>query len=53
MSWLWTNVINPIWPNLAASLLWATPAFVLHQRAVKRHVSAELERHRELTGGAP
>lgn len=34
-----------IWPNLAASVIWATPAFVLHHKWLKRHVD---RRHDEL-----
>jgi hypothetical protein len=36
---------SAIWPNLAASVIWATPTFLLHHRALKRHVD---KRHEEL-----
>lgn len=30
---------SAIWPNLAASVLWATPAFVTHHVLLRRHIS--------------
>lgn len=34
----------PIWPNLAASVIWTLPALAWHHRAMRRHVTAEAER---------
>lgn len=32
-----------IWPNLAASVIWAIPAFTWHHRRIKRHITAQHE----------
>ncbi|NUS29181.1 MAG: hypothetical protein HOV92_33885 [Streptomyces sp.] len=37
MAWLlaaWSQV----WPNLVASVIWATPTFVTHHLLVRRHL---------------
>lgn len=31
-----------VWPNLAASVLWAVPGLLWHHRALKRHVDKSL-----------
>jgi hypothetical protein len=31
---------NDIWPNLAASAIWAPGAFVWHHRRITRHMTA-------------
>lgn len=40
---LWALLVrdlwNPIWPNLAASVIWAPGAFWWHHTRIKRHVS--------------
>lgn len=28
-----------IWPNLAASVIWTTPAFIVHHKLLKRHIT--------------
>lgn len=28
-----------VWPNLAASVIWATPMFVTHHLLLRRHLS--------------
>jgi hypothetical protein len=37
MAWL-LNAWSQVWPNLAASVIWATPAFVTHHVLVRRHL---------------
>jgi hypothetical protein len=37
--WSWWVAI---WPNLAASVIWATPAFVAHHLLLRRHISRTL-----------
>jgi hypothetical protein len=32
-----------IWPNLAASVIWATPTFFLHHRLLRRHINRQHE----------
>lgn len=37
-----------IWPNLAASVMWATPAFISHHILLKWHINKkneELKKH--------
>src|ERR1041385_5379561 len=41
-SW-WTA----IWPNLAANVIWMTPAFVVHHVLLRRHVTRRTRQHRE------
>ena len=41
-SW-WTA----IWPNLAANVIWMTPAFVLHHLLMRRHVTRLTRQYRE------
>lgn len=39
---------SAIWPNLAASLIWGTPAFITHHKLMRRHVDRrheDLKRH--------
>jgi hypothetical protein len=31
-----------IWPNLAASLIWAAPAFTTHHVLIRRHITRTL-----------
>jgi hypothetical protein len=38
---------DPIWPNLAASAVWAPPAMWWHQSRLRRHVSAEVQQIRD------
>jgi hypothetical protein len=49
VGWLWHQLAWPGWgsvyPNLIASLIWATPAFVTSHVLHRRHVD---RRHREL-----
>lgn len=42
---LYVDLWGPIWPNLAASVIWAVPAFTWHHRAIKRHIDARLDEH--------
>ena len=37
---------SAVWPNLAASVIWATPAFIGHHVLLRRHID---RRHAELT----
>lgn len=37
--YLFNDFWVPVWPNIAASILWAVPAFVWH----KRKVAAKIE----------
>jgi uncharacterized membrane protein YdjX (TVP38/TMEM64 family) len=46
-AWLWWAWLQ-IWPNLAASVLWATPAFLVHHRLIRRHINAV---HQDLKEG--
>ncbi len=34
-----------VWPNLAASVIWATPAFITHHVLLRRHAD---RRHEDL-----
>jgi hypothetical protein len=43
-SWLASNW-SAVWPNLEASLIWATPAFVTHHVLMRRHLD---RRHDQL-----
>ncbi|TMC49292.1 MAG: hypothetical protein E6J20_18120 [Chloroflexi bacterium] len=40
---MWTvfyrDLWGPVWPNLAASLLWAPAAFAWHHRRIRAHIS--------------
>lgn len=40
---LYVDLWGPVWPNLAASVIWAVPAFVWHHRAIKRHITQQHE----------
>jgi hypothetical protein len=44
-AWLWSAWLQ-IWPNLVASVIWATPAFLLHHRQVVKRLN---EHHQHLT----
>ena len=47
-SWLLVFHWPEIWPNLAASLIWALPAFTAQHIALRRHVDrrhAETQQH--------
>lgn len=43
-AWLLVGYWSSIWPNLAASLIWGTPALVTHHLLIRRHVD---RRHEE------
>lgn len=50
-SW-WTA----IWPNLVASVIWSTPAFIAHHVLVRRHIDrrhAQLAEHVTTQLGSP
>lgn len=38
---------SALWPNLAASVIWATPAFVAHHRLIRRHIDRQHARTQE------
>lgn len=37
MDWLLSSW-GQVWPNLVASVIWATPAFITHHLLVRRHL---------------
>ena len=37
-AWLWWAWLQ-IWPNLAASVIWAAPAFTVHHVLIRRHIT--------------
>lgn len=43
-AWL-AGAWSAIWPNLAASVIWATPAFIAHHVLLRRHID---RRHEQL-----
>jgi len=45
---VWQHLFPPfdaVWPNIVASVIWATPAFLVSHWAHRKHVN---KRHREL-----
>lgn len=36
-----------IWPNLAASVIWAAPALAWHHRRIKRHIDRAVQQATE------
>lgn len=48
---LYVDLWGPVWPNLTASVIWATPAFAVHHRLMKRHLDRRLEEHHERLRG--
>lgn len=40
----WRDLWGPVWPNLAASAVWAPGALWWHHSRMRRHVTAEFER---------
>lgn len=43
----WRDAWSPIWPNLIASVIWATPAFTIHHVLLRRHITAQLAKQRQ------
>lgn len=39
--WLLANWWQAIWPNLAASIIWGTPALATHHLLIRRHVDSK------------
>jgi hypothetical protein len=51
MGLLFRDVWSPIWPNLAASAVWAPGVLWWHHSRLRRHVTAEVERvHQAMIG---
>lgn len=44
LSWLNRDLWGPMWPNLAASVVWAAPAFTVHHVLMRRHTTREIDR---------
>ena len=40
-----TWFIVGVWPNLVASLIWATPAFTIHHVLMKKHIAKTVRGH--------
>lgn len=39
---MWSWFVSSVWPNLVASIIWATPAFTAHHLLLRRHITKTL-----------
>lgn len=53
---MWTlfyrDLWGPVWPNLAASAVWAPGAFAWHHRRMRKHIDKAIEKAVNSDSGA-